>query len=232
MSGTLGSSTWLRRGVQVEWKPARLHGQGDFGVAGEGFPDEAGAEIFCHEDADAEVDAEDVGIVPVGLGVEGVAEAVAALGLVAVVGFEGALDAEAGFGEEGKRAGGGVGNDGAVDGAEAVAVGVGATPGGVAVDVVGGADAPVVGRVGLAEGEAEGFVGAGGGDGVGEVVGVAVALVAEVEPGVAVLVGEDGVVAADVGEAVVGDGLAASRRSSWRGRRDGWGSRWRAGRSS
>ena len=66
-------------------------------------------------------------------GVEGVAEAVAAVGLVAVVGFEGALDAEAGFGEEGERAGGGVGDDGAVDGAEAFAFGVGAAPGGVAV---------------------------------------------------------------------------------------------------
>jgi len=90
------------------------------------------------------------------LRVEDVAEAVAAPGLVAVVGLEGALDAEAGFGEEGQRAGGGVGNYGAVDGAEAFAVGVGTTPGGVAVDVVGGADAPVVGGVGLAEGEAGG----------------------------------------------------------------------------
>src|ERR1700728_3112045 len=129
---------------------------------------------------------------------EGVAEAVAAVGLVAVVGFEGALDAETGFGEEGQGAGAGIRDDRPVDGAEAFAFTVGSAPGGVAVDVVGGADAPVVGRVGLAEGEAEGLVGAGGGDGVGEVVGVAVALVAEVEEGLAVLLGEDGVVAADV----------------------------------
>ena len=128
-----------------------LHGERDFRVAGEGVPDEAGAEVFGLDDADAEVDAEDVGVVPVGLRVEGVAEAVATVGLVAVVGFEGALDTEAGFGEEGEGAGGRIGNYRSVDGAEAFAVGVGATPGGVAVDVVGGAEAPVVGGVGLAE---------------------------------------------------------------------------------
>ena len=223
-------SEWvLRKVVEADSKGVEAgapHGEGDFRVAGEGVPDEAGAEVFGHEEADAEIDAEDVGVVVVGLGMEGVAEAVAAAGFVAVVGFERALDAQAGFGEEGERAGRGVGDYGAVDAAEAAACAVGASPGGVAVGGVGGADAPVVGGVGLAEGETEGFVGAGGGDGVGEVVGVAVALVAEVVPGVAVLVGEEGVVAADVGEAVVGDGLAlpgipAGGRDGVGGRADG-----------
>ena len=64
-----------------------LHSEGNFGVAGEGFPDEAGAEIFGHQDADAEVDAEDVGVVPVGLRMEGVAESVTAIGALAIIGF-------------------------------------------------------------------------------------------------------------------------------------------------
>src|ERR1700735_5172708 len=56
---------------------AGLHGGDRFGVLHEGIPDEGAAKIFCHDDADAEVDAEDVGVVPVEFGVEGVAEAVA-----------------------------------------------------------------------------------------------------------------------------------------------------------
>jgi hypothetical protein len=101
-------------------------------------------EVFSHENADAEVDAEDVGIVPVGLRMEGVAEAVASPGAVAVVGFESTLNTQAIGGKEGKRASGCVGNDGAVDIAKAVAVVAGTSPGGVAVLRVGGADAPVV----------------------------------------------------------------------------------------
>ena len=66
------------------------------------------------------------------------------------------------------------------------------SPGGVTVLPVGGGDAPVVVGVAAFEAEAEGFVGSGGGDGVGEVVGIGVALAGEVEPGVGELVDEEG----------------------------------------
>ncbi len=73
---------------------------------------------------------------------------------------------------------------------------------------VGGGDAPVVVGVAPLEAEAEGFVGASGGDGVGEVVGVGVALAGEVEPGVGVLVDEEGITSADVGVGAEGHGRA------------------------
>ena len=64
---------------------AGLHGGDGFGVLHEGVPDEGAAKIFCHEDADAEVNAENVGVVPVEFWVEGVAEAVAAPRVLAEV---------------------------------------------------------------------------------------------------------------------------------------------------
>jgi hypothetical protein len=140
-------------------------GHGDFGFAGEGVPDEAGAQVFAHEEANTKVDADDVGVVVVGGQVEGVAKAVAAIGLRIGV-LEGAKDAEAVGGKEGKWAGSSVGDNGAVDDAEAagegdgvegrigdrmigresVRRGAGATLGGVAVGGVGGGDAPVDGE--------------------------------------------------------------------------------------
>jgi hypothetical protein len=80
---------------------AGLHGGDGFGVLHEGVPDEGAAKIFCHEDADAEVDAEDVGVVPVEVGVECVAEAVAAPCVLAEVFSQGAEDADAVVREEG-----------------------------------------------------------------------------------------------------------------------------------
>jgi len=44
---------------------AGLHGCDWLRVLHEGVPDEGTAEIFCHEYADAQVDAEDIGVVPV-----------------------------------------------------------------------------------------------------------------------------------------------------------------------
>ena len=44
---------------------AGLHGGDGLRVLHEGLPDEAGAEIFRHEQTDAKVDAEDIGVVPV-----------------------------------------------------------------------------------------------------------------------------------------------------------------------
>jgi hypothetical protein len=122
-----------------------LEGDRDFGVAGERIPDDVCAEVFGHEGGDAEVAAQDVGVVPVGLRVERVAEAVAAAGALAVDGLEGALDAQGkSFGgvdgsvvpyapagslpflpvdcQEGQRAGGGVRDNRAVHAAEAFAL--------------------------------------------------------------------------------------------------------------
>ena len=79
-----------------------LHGDADLWVAFEGLPDEAGAEVFGHQDADALVDAEDVGVVPVDCRMQCVAEAVASPGLPAVVGFQRAEDLQAVGGQEGK----------------------------------------------------------------------------------------------------------------------------------
>lgn len=73
---------------------------------------------------------------------------------------------------------------------------------------IGGGNAPIVVGVAALEAEAEGFVGAGRGDGVDEVVGEGVALAREVEPGMRVLVDEEGISAADVGVGAEGHGRA------------------------
>ena len=90
---------------------ACLHGGDRFGILHEGIPDHRGAEIFCHQEADAEIDAEDVRIVPVEVGVEGVAETVAAPGILAEVFAKRAEDTDAIARDEGQRACGGAGND-------------------------------------------------------------------------------------------------------------------------
>src|SRR5271165_1950697 len=94
-----------KSGAAVGVEAGQVHGAIGFGVAHEGLPDEFGTEVFSHEDTDAEVDAEDVGVVPVGGGMEGVDKAVAAPGLLAVLGAHGAEDAEAVGRQEGERAG-------------------------------------------------------------------------------------------------------------------------------
>ena len=116
-------------GLAVAVEAAGLHGGYGFGVLHEGLPDEGGAEIFCHEQADAKVDTEDVGVVPEQIWVEGVAESVAAPGVSAEVIAERAEDVHAVARKEGKRSGGSAGNDGPVDGAQERR----ATPGGVTV---------------------------------------------------------------------------------------------------
>jgi hypothetical protein len=97
--------------LPVAVEAAGLHGSDGFGVLHECIPDEGGAEIFCHEQTYAEIDAEDVGVVPEQVGVEGVAEAVAAPGVLAEFVAEGAEDANTLAGEEWKRSGRGTGDD-------------------------------------------------------------------------------------------------------------------------
>ena len=125
---------------------------------------------------------------------EGVAETIASPGILAEVVAESAENADTIAGEEWKRSGSSAGDDGAVDGTLERR----ATPGGVAVFPVGGADTPVVVVVAAIEAEAEGLVGAGCGDRVDEVVGEGVALAGEIEPGVGELVDEERISAADV----------------------------------
>ena len=88
-----------------------LHGGGWLRVLHEGVPDKGAAKIFCHEHADPKIDAEDVGVVPVQVGVEGVAEAVASPGVLAVMVFECVENAQAIGGQERQRAGRGVRDD-------------------------------------------------------------------------------------------------------------------------
>src|SRR6185503_18995609 len=77
------------------------------------------------------------------------------------------------------------------------------SPRGIATLIVGRRYAPVVLVIPLGIREAERLMSLGGGDGILEVVRPVVALVAEVEPCLRVLVGEEWIVAADVGEALV-----------------------------
>src|SRR3979411_1606203 len=177
----------------VAFEAAGLHSVDGFGVLHEGIPDKGGAEIFGHEETDAEIDAEDLGVVPVEVGVEGVAETIAAPGISAEVVSHGAEDADTFTGKKGKRSGGGAGNDGPVDRTHEGR----SSPGGVAVGPVGGADSPVVVGVAAVEAKAERFVGAGRGDGVDEVVSEGVALAGEIKPGVGELMDEEGIFSAD-----------------------------------
>jgi hypothetical protein len=78
-----------------------LHRYGDFGILGEGLPDEAGAKVLGHENADAEVDAEDVGIVPGFVRMEGVTETVAGVDSRAIGIVQRPLYAETFGGKEG-----------------------------------------------------------------------------------------------------------------------------------
>ena len=61
------------------------HSADGFVIFHELFPDEAGTGIFSHQDGDAQVDAQHIGAVPVGEGIEGVHEAVGAPGFLAEV---------------------------------------------------------------------------------------------------------------------------------------------------
>ena len=106
----------------------------------EGVPDEGGTKVFGHEETDAKIDAEDLGIVPVEVGVEGVAESVAPPGIFAEVVSHGAEDAHTIAGKEGKGSGCSTRDDGSVDRAHERR----ASPSGVAVFPVGGADSPII----------------------------------------------------------------------------------------
>jgi hypothetical protein len=74
---------------------AGFHGCDGFGIPHEGLPDEGGTKVLRHQQANSEVDAKDVGIVPVQFRVEGIAESVAAPGVLAIVVTQSAKDVDA-----------------------------------------------------------------------------------------------------------------------------------------
>ena len=91
-----------RRALSLAFEAAGLHGGYGLGVLHEGLPDKGGAEIFGHEQTDAEIDADDFRVEPVEVGVEGVAETVTASGISAEVVSYGAENADTFAGKEGK----------------------------------------------------------------------------------------------------------------------------------
>ena len=74
---------------------AGFHGCDGFGIPHEGLPHERGSKILGHQQANSEVDAKDVGIVPVEFRVEGIAESVAAPGVLAIFVTQSAKNADA-----------------------------------------------------------------------------------------------------------------------------------------
>lgn len=92
-------------------------GEGAAGFRGahEVEPNEFAAEVFRHDERDADVDGDDVGGDPAGVGVEGVGEAVAAPDFFAAGGAHGAEGVEAFAWGEGERAAGSAGDEGAVE---------------------------------------------------------------------------------------------------------------------
>ena len=66
----------------------RLHGGDRLWVLHEGLPDEGCAKVFRHKQTNTEVDTQYIRVEPVQIGVECVAEAVAAPGIVAIRVFQ------------------------------------------------------------------------------------------------------------------------------------------------
>src|SRR5437588_12953946 len=74
----------------VAFEAAGSHCGDGLGVLHESIPYEGGAEILRHQETDAEIDADDLGVVPVEVGMEGVAKTVAAPGVFGEVVAHGA----------------------------------------------------------------------------------------------------------------------------------------------
>src|SRR5579885_385190 len=201
------------------------HGVGEFAVLHKLLPDEAGAEVLGHQYADALVNAQNVRRIPVGFGVEGVHEAVARPDPVTVFLAHMQQNVRALSGKKGQRPGAGARDDGSVQSAD----GWGAAPYAVSFAGVRSGDAPEVlinpGEL-APDDHAPELVDAGGGNGVGEVVGVQVALIAIVTPGVRVLVNKERSKSADVVDTAELHQRALERipglcRNGMRGRADG-----------
>ena len=112
----------------------------DLTILHEPAPDVSRAHVFGAQEDDAGVDADDVGVGPGGLGVEGVDEAVLAVDFWAVPGVHRFKSASGEFGGEHQGATGRGGDDGAVD----VRVAWWTTPGEITFRAVGCSNAPDV----------------------------------------------------------------------------------------
>ena len=173
-------------------EPTLIKCSGYFAILHEPAPDVSGSHVFGAQENDAGVDADDVGVGPGGLGVEGVDEPVPAIDFGAVPGVHRFKGAGGEVGGEHEGATGGGGDDGAVN----VGIAWWTTPGEVAFCAVRGSDAPDVwakGRELVREVHAEGAMGERGGDGVLEIVDAIasrLAAIAIVDPRMRVLVHE------------------------------------------
>src|ERR1700733_883105 len=74
---------------------AGFHGCDGFGIPHEGLPHERGSKILGHQQSNSKVNTKNVGIVPVQFRVEGIAESVAAPGVLAIVVTQSAKDVDA-----------------------------------------------------------------------------------------------------------------------------------------
>src|SRR5207237_9285532 len=149
--------------------------------------------IFRHQHGDAKIEAKDVRVVPICERVESVAEAVLGPHLFAVRAAEMAQHADAIVEEKRKGAAGGARDDSAIYRANRAASRIRAAPRGVAFYVVGGADAPkmfdVIRKL-IVQGKTKKFVGLGGFHGILKIIGVGIAFVAVLKPGMRISVGE------------------------------------------
>src|SRR6266498_4679843 len=110
-----------RAGQELSWTLSRSSDEPGLGHAAAGFlvfheclPDESAARVLGHEQGNAQVDADDVGIEPVRSRVEGVDKTVTFPGLAAEAFPHGPQGAKAFLRQEGDRAAGRAGHDRAV----------------------------------------------------------------------------------------------------------------------
>src|SRR5690349_10829557 len=172
------------------------------------FPHKTGAMIFRHQHGDSEIEAEHVRVVPICERIERIAVAVLRPHLLAIRTVNMAQHADAILEQKWKRAARRAWNDAAVHGTKRTPFDRGAAPRGVAIDVIGCADAPeiftVIGKA-IAKGKAETFVGFSGFHGIVKIICVSVAFVAEVKPSVRILMGENGIVSGNVFDSLILD---------------------------
>ena len=138
--------------------------------------------IFRHQHGNSEIDAQDIGVIPVRQRIEGVAETVLRPHFLAIRPAEIAQHADALIKEKRKRASCRARHDAAINRPNRAALGVRAAPGRVPFHVIRRADAPkifaVIGKA-IVKRKAKQFVRLRRFDGIFKIVCVRVALVAE-----------------------------------------------------
>ena len=164
--------------------------------------------IFGHQHRYAEIDAEDVAVVPIRQRIESVAEAVLRPNLFAVRPAEIAQHADRIVEEKPERAACRARNDAAIHRPNRATLRVRAAPRRVAFHIIRCADAPkiftVIGKA-VAQRETEKFVRLRGFHGIIKVTRVGVTLVAEIKPRVRILMREDGIVSRNIFDSLIRD---------------------------